>query len=362
MPPVSHIDLLTPLLADTPDLSVLGDPASWGAIKQHAGRYGVAGLIAYAVRPHVSKQERVWCDRILTESWVRHERMLRRLEFLIGLFADANVPVISLKGPLLAQRWYEPAFLRKPSIDLDFAVSLRDLDAACGILAAAGYTSLLPVAQALVVSHHVTFTHPSNGAVELHFRLSHQSLGISVDQFFDRTETRRVPSGLDARVLGPADQLLHLILHLAQSRFGTLFHLYEIRRIFRAESPAVRSEAIQRALDHHFCGAIRMTDVACRAVLGEPLLPPELPVPETWLNWRLNEKLYRAFERWGVPDRELTLGARLWGRWLEFQITDSPSDALRFMSLFFNTARVQMSRGAWGKVKDLAYTPYHTAR
>jgi hypothetical protein len=93
--------------------------------------------------------------------------------------------------------------------------------------------------------------------------------------------------------------------------------------------------------------------------LGEPFLPPGITVPPTWLNWRLNPKLYESFERWSKPDSELTLPARLWGRWLEFQITDAPSDALRSMRLLAQTARVRLARGAWFGAKKLTYAPDH---
>lgn len=362
MPAVSHISLLTPLLADTPDLSVLQNPAAWNAIKQNAGRYGVAALIAYTVRPHVSRDDRPWCDRILTESWIRHERMLRELDYVLSLLSSEGIPAVSLKGPLLARRLFEPPFLRKPSMDLDVAVRQPDLEAACQALLRAGYTLDLPLSEAVALSHHVTFSHPSRTHLELHFRLSHHTLGIPVEEFFERTECVRLPSGLEARVLAHADQLLHLVLHLAQSRFGTLFHLYEIRRAFSAAPPEVRSEAIQRVVAHRFCGALRMADVAVRTCLGNGFLSANPSIPKTWLNWRLDEKLYRDFERWGVPDRELTLAARLWGRWLEFQLTDSPSDALRFVKLFARTARSRIAQGAWGKIRNLTYTPHHIAR
>lgn len=354
---VSPIDLLVPLLADAPDLSSLHDETSWQAIREHAGRYGVAALVAYVARAHVPPAERAWCDRILIESWTRHERMLRHLEFVLGLFAERKIPAIALKGPLLAERYYSPAFLRKPSMDLDLAVAEPHLAAACTALIGVGYEQDLPIAEALKWSHHVTLSHPSWPRVELHFRLTHQTMGIPVDRFFERTVSRTLPGGLEARVLGPADQLLHLVLHLAQSRFGTLFHLCEIRRAFNAELPAVRAEAIARLVDHHFCGVLRMTDVAFRSNLREPFIPPDVAIPATWLNWRVNEKLYQAFERWSVPDTELTLAARLRGRWLEFQLTDRPLDALRSLQLFAQTARFQFAHRAWGTTKKLIYVP-----
>lgn len=357
---MSPLGILSPLLADSPDLSALQNPQTWSVIKQQAGPYGVAPLIAYTVRPHVSGEDRAWCDRVLTESWARYERMLRQLDYVLTLLSAESIPAVSLKGPLLARRLFEPPFLRKPSMDLDFAVRRGDLEAACTVLCRAGYSLDLPLSEALAISHHVTFSHPSRAHLELHFRLSHQTLGIPVDEFFDRTESVRLPSGLEARVLGHADQLLHLVLHLAHSRFGTLFHLYEIRRAFHTAPPAVQVEAIQRVVARHFCGALRMADVAVRACLADSLLPPHVSIPKTWLNWRLDEKLYRRFERWSVPDRELTLPARVWGRWLEFQITDSPSDAIRFVKLFARTARSQIAQGTWDKVRNLTYTPRAT--
>jgi hypothetical protein len=356
MPPVSPIDLLIPLLDEPPNLSALRDEASWNSIKENAGRYGVAALVAYAARSHVSPAERAWCDKVLTDSWMRYEGMLRQLEYVTGLFAGEGIRTIALKGPLLARRYYSPPFLRKPSMDLDLAVVEQDLEHACQVLIRAGYKLDMPIAEAIARTHHAVLDHPSRPRIELHVRLSHMTLGIPVDEFFDRAVTCRLPDGREALVLGPADQLLHLVLHLTQSRFGTLFHLCEIRRVSKAEPDSVRAEAAGRAADHHFCGALRMMDAAFRTRWNEPFLPPGVVVPRTWLNWRLTPSLYRAFERWSVPGRGLTLAARLHGRWLDFQMTDRPADAIREAAFFLESARVQFAaKRAWGTVKQLRF-------
>jgi hypothetical protein len=353
----SHIDILAPLLADSPDLSILDDKPSWDRIKEHAGRYGVAALVAYAARSHVSPAERVWCDRILVESWVRHERMLRQLEFVSGLFADEGIPSISLKGPLLAQRYYDPPFLRKPSMDLDLAVVEGDMERACRVLTKAGYTLDGTIARSLAQQHHVQLSHPSRTHLELHFRLSHKAIGIPVDEFFDRAVPCRLPNGREVRILGPADRILHLVLHLVQSRFGTLFHLYEIRRVCAAESLAVHEEAVKRAVDHHYRGAFRMMDIAFRSRWNEPFLPKDVTVPKTWLDWRLTPKLYRAFERYATPGRGQSLATRVWGRWLDFQLTDSPAEAFREAAFFARTALFYFGDGeAWGTPRHIHFT------
>jgi hypothetical protein len=336
---------------------VLRDQNSWTKVKQNAGRFGVAQLIAYAARPHFSGAEKAWCDRVLTDSWARHQRMLQHLDHVSSLLADNGIPTISLKGPLLAQRYYSPPFLRKSSLDLDLAVTGHDLERACNVLLRAGYRQTMPMAEALARSHHVQLSHRMKPIVELHFRLSHNSLGIPVDQFFERSISADLSGGRQTLVLGPADQLLHLLLHLATSRFGTLFHLYELRKVFMAEPPGVRDEAIRMAVDHRFCGVLRMTEIAFRVRWGEAFLPPDAAVPKTWLHWLLDEKLFEAFEQWSAPGRPLTLAARLSGRWLDFQLTDAPADAFRSARLWTHTARYQFARGAWGNIKNLAYVP-----
>jgi hypothetical protein len=287
--------------------------------------------------------------------------MLGQLEFVLGVLAREGIPAISLKGPLLAQRYYAPALLRKPSMDLDLAVAEGDIARACEALVGEGYELNSPVRDAFSQSHHVTLWHASRPRVELHFRLSHAAVGIPVEEFFGRTVPMRLPGGLEARVLGPGDQLLHLALHLAHARFGTLFYLYEVRRVWKAAPAEVRAEALRRAVAHRFCGALRMIDVAFRVRWGEAFLEPEAGVPRTWLNWRLTPELYRRFEKWSSPGRKLSLGARLQGRWLDFLITDGARDAFRLVALFGRIAAMQVAETeAWRTRRELRFVPAGT--
>ncbi len=362
MHPVSHIDLLTPLLADNPDWSVLAGAEAWTTIKQQAGRFGVAQLIAYAVRSHVSGEDRAWCDRVLVEGWVRYERMLRYLEEIVALLDGAKVPTLCLKGPLLARRYCDPPFLRKPSIDLDLAVVERDLPRASQALTRMGYAPAIPIREAVRESHHLGLHHPSRPYVELHFRLSHQACGIRVDELFDRAVTVSFPGGRETKVLGPADQLLHLILHLAQSRFGTLFHLYEIRKVSHAEPPEVVAEALERAVQQHYSGVVRMMDIAFRARWNEPFIPAGVVVPKTWLNRRLTPQLYRTFEEFSLPGREMSVADRMWARWLDFQLTDRPVDAWRAAAFFLETARYSVTHRRLWKAKEIRFASTTQAR
>ncbi len=132
------MNLLTRLLSEPPDLGIAADPAAWKIVKDNAGRHGVAPLAAFIARPHVNAAERAWCDRVLTSSWTRHAHNLQQLDDALAILDDARIPVLALKGPILACRYYQPPFLRKPSTDLDLALKKEDLNRACEALAKLG--------------------------------------------------------------------------------------------------------------------------------------------------------------------------------------------------------------------------------
>jgi hypothetical protein len=340
-------ELLIRALSDPVDPALLNDPDSWALIRGNASRFGVAQPIAFAARLYLRGAERTWCDRQLVQSWGRFHRDLRDLEYVAALLHGEAIQAIPLKGPLLALRCYDPPFLRKPSVDLDIAVRSRDLERACAALVQAGYSSGVELDEATAFHHEIAFHHPSRTSVELHFRLSHGARGIPVEEFFDRAIASTLPSGLPSLRLSPSDELLHLALHVSSDRFRSLFHLYELHRIWRTSSSDVREAAVRTGLAHGFAGALALIDVAFRLRWGEPFTPPGVSLPKTWLHWRVNERLYRSFENWFQPD--FKLGRRLRGRWLDLQTTDRASDALRIIPVLARVARVRLRLSAGGR-------------
>lgn len=351
MEPSHALDILTKLLSDPPDLEVIAHPESWAVIKENARRHGVAPLAAYIARPHVDSAERAWCDEVLTSSWMRHSTNLRQLNEILGVLDAAGIPTVVLKGPVLACRHYQPPFLRKPSSDLDLALKQTDLDRACKALAALGYTPEAKLHESKAISHHIELHHESGPTLELHFRLTHKGLGIPSEEFLERSVPYSLPGGRHACVLSPADEILHLVLHRAAGRFATLFHLYEVRRIWTAASLEIRQEAVRTAALHHFAGVFALTDVAFRARWGQPMLTADIAAEPTWLHWRLTEKFYEEFERCSDPGRELPLTVRLKRKWLDFQMTDHPLDGLRFVAEMTRIARFQLLRKGWRTVR-----------
>jgi hypothetical protein len=305
-------------------------------VKETAPSLGVATHVAHAARPHVAGEERAWCDRVLLQSWQRHDQSLAELDSVLAILDEAGIPAISLKGPLLARRHYQPYFLRKPSSDIDLAVKDKDLERARDVFIRAGYSPLESIREARAQGRHLVASHPSRRPVELHFRLSHGRLGVPVEEFFDRAVTAQMPSGKSALILGPADELMHLILHFAHRHKESHFlpALYEVRHVWTSAPAAPRQEALNRAAAHRFAGAVAITDLACQSVWGTPLLGPDVDAPKTWLHPWINAKLYRDFERHcAIPSARLTPAERLRGRWLEFRLTDTPLDTFRVLKL-----------------------------
>ena len=342
----AEIDLLIPLISEKPDFSAIHDAKRWEIIRKCAARHGVAPLVAYAVRPYISDAEKPWCDGVIATSWSSYHRSCTDLERVAAKLATRGIPVLALKGPVLAARHYDPPFLRMPSGDLDLAVRERDLEAACAALGEEGYALESSLATARRFSHHIAMLHPTHAAVELHFRLTHGPFGLPADPFFEGADTFRLPGGTEVLVLQGAAEIFHLALHVVCGRFRPFFHLYELRRLCAEAGPDTVREACTKAAECHFAGAFALLDAAFQACWREPFVPPNSSLPRTWLQGRINEKLYRACCRWSALEGGHNPGSRLQGRWLDIQTTDRPSDALRQIAM--------LTRFAWHQFRSPA--------
>ena len=343
----TEIRLLLPLFAEKPNFNSVHDPELWKTIQRCANRHGMAPSVAYAVRAHVPAAERAWCDRIIAQSCSSYHRSLRDLEFVATTLERRGIRLLALKGPLLASRYYDPAFLRMPSGDLDFAVRECDTEEACAALKEVGYSVESPLETARVFSHHVVMLHPARVSLELHFRMTHGPFGLPMDSFFDQAEGLRLENGTEVLILKGAAEILHLALHTACGRFRPFFHLYELRRVCMASDPTILREAAAMAAESHFAGAFALIDAAFQSCWGEAFLPADVSMPRTWLHWRINDKLYQACGRWSELDGAHTLRSRLRGRWLDLQTTDRPSHALRQIAMLIRLAWFQLCTQGW---------------
>ncbi len=335
--------LLIRALSDSRNPAICSDPADWARIREYAPGFGMAQLIAFASIPFAEAEDRAWCDEQLIRSWNQFSRSLSDLEYVLEVFETHGISVIPLKGPALAIQRYDPPFMRRPSADLDLAVQKRDLERACAALTGEGFSAEISMAEAQACYHHIVFHHRSRSSVELHFRLSHGTRGIGVEELFDRAVPWSLPSGRPALRLGPGDEVLHLALHVSSDRLTNLFHVYELHRIWNETTADIQEAALRTGIDRGFAGALALADIGFRLYWGETLIPAGMTLPRTWLHWRIDQRLYRAFEDWS--HRKPTVLTSLRGRWLDMQITDGVSDALRLLPVLARVARMRLRSG-----------------
>lgn len=157
--------------------------------------------------------------RHLVDGTRRHLLLSRELGRLLGRFEGARIPVIPLKGPVLAETLYPHPALR-PCGDLDLLIRRETLERADHLLLGFGYRRR-PDAHSfqfdLGFDRATLYEAPSGIRVDLHWALvsdprysweEGESLTV-----WDRAVPIRV-AGQDALSLGPEDLLLYLALHL----------------------------------------------------------------------------------------------------------------------------------------------------
>ncbi|MBN1628404.1 MAG: nucleotidyltransferase family protein [Thermoleophilia bacterium] len=150
-------------------------------------------------------------------------RVIDRLE------AD-GMPVVALKGPVLAAQVYGDPALRS-FVDLDILIREEHLRTALASLRILGYEPGLPGDEtgrhSLRARQHSVLHHAlSNITLEVHWRLARANAGVRMhtDDVFSRAEP--VPLlGRVVRSLTPSDQFLYLAVHAANDGWNQLEHL-----------------------------------------------------------------------------------------------------------------------------------------
>lgn len=256
-----------------------------------------AGLRRYpTVRAalHVAEQERS-----------RDLALLRaELRRVVSASAEAGIPVIVLKGPVLAQTIYPDPALR-PYDDLDLTIREPDEAAFVDLLHKLGYyerPSEPEVARQAGAAHvhegahfHRVFVQSQSGVVvELHTDPYQLGLKSSVD--FQRWQRAMPFDGLPgALMLSPEDQLIQLSTHALKHGFSRLIWLKDLDYFVRV---------LGGQLDWGLLDRIARREGLRPAVWYALLLAEQIlgaPVPPAALRCLTPDLLTRALYRWMWP-------------------------------------------------------------
>lgn len=229
------------------------------------------------------------------------------LKAMLADFHRRAIPVISLKGPWLAERLYGDAALRSYA-DLDLLVRRSNIPRAEDLLAELGF---LPAAR------RDDYQRPwrrDSLTIELHHDVENPlTFDFHIDDVWQRAQLAEF-RGAPARLLAPDDERLFLCLHGARHRFERLSHILDLVFAFRAW-PEYPTQAPQNpAADHLLPLGARMAarldprltiadpasldhrDCQSLDALAEQLWQERLRAPAPPLDWRAKQQFFLALE------------------------------------------------------------------
>ena len=161
-------------------------------------------------------------------------------------FDRAGLPVIALKGPCLAERFYGDAALRT-CYDLDLLVRRSDFDRTEQLLTDLGFA---PNGRA--DDYHRPWSRKSIN-LELHFNVENpHAFDFDIDAAWKRAERSQF-HGAPVWLMAPPDELLYLCIHGVRHRFERLCLMLDLALAFRRLPDAANAPSWGNAVfDHIF--------------------------------------------------------------------------------------------------------------
>lgn len=162
--------------------------------------------------------------------------LCREMEQLSKLFTENQIPLLFLKGPVIAADIYGDISLRT-SKDLDILIPINSLQKAEKLLLSSGFIkSLVPYVlnEWKWKTHHIVYFHPQrNIQLEIHWRL--QPRPSSEPPFNKLWERKRVSTitSYPVHFLGKEDLFLYLVSHGSRHAWFRLRWLIDIDKMLR---------------------------------------------------------------------------------------------------------------------------------
>jgi hypothetical protein len=217
----------------------------WQIAEAAAVMQGISALLAHRLRWNGPDRWRQFLDEQRRQTQLRHERIAGLLHHLDQAARDAGLPLLALKGAALYRMGVYPRHER-PMGDVDLLARPADLDAACRVVASAGYAPARltarhqlfePLQQRKVVGFGEHAEHPIN--IDLHARIA-ERLPVATVDITQLEFPQGAQPGLN-EYPSPAALMRHLLLHAANNararalRFIQLHDVAVLASRFRGE-------------------------------------------------------------------------------------------------------------------------------
>lgn len=184
--------------------------------------------------------------QVFSQLWVYQEqlaaknhRMYEEMLAIVALFACEGIPVLPLKGPMLALQAYRDLTLREFG-DLDLLVPIEHRARARQLLAERGYVSFFPITiaaeQSLLrspIHYHIALKREL--MVELHWKTDAEfAIEPTNDPSWWSSLGRARVDETEVRSLAPHEQVLALCLHGSKHHWSSLHWLVDIAALLDA--------------------------------------------------------------------------------------------------------------------------------
>jgi hypothetical protein len=231
-------------LAEPEELGpVVREVTDWEQVKALAQRHSLVPLLhawlAARTEPGVSAEFRDWLVERFRAHTFRALALTRELLRLLPLFEAQGIPVLTFKGPVLAQQLYGQV-ARREFLDLDILVRESDAQAAFALLLREGYQSQFPLTaeqfrRYCAMDCELAWSHPERGvAVDLHWKLAPAPYTFAFpERAVWQGAHHVVISGQRVRTLAPELLVLFLFFHHSKHDWAWLVWLSDLAMIVR---------------------------------------------------------------------------------------------------------------------------------
>jgi hypothetical protein len=235
-------NLAAALLAGARAAGPLPAVTNWPGLLDAADYHGLGPLVDAAIRPcpdGVPEDAAARLHAAYRDSVRRGLFLTTRLLLLLGRFENAGIPVIPLKGPVLAEALYPDMALR-PFSDLDLLVHERDVPAALRLLQQETYQ--LAPHQARLSPHaliglggDLILRSPDAGQADLQWQTAPSDYPFRFDtEVLWRSLRPTRLAGRPVAALSPECQMLFLCVHGAKHMWSRLMWLGDVGRLAQA--------------------------------------------------------------------------------------------------------------------------------
>jgi hypothetical protein len=239
---------------------VVNTGPNWHALLKLAEHHGVRPLLRKGLKlacwdavPPVKQLE---LESFAQKNLKKNLFLMAELLQLIGVFQQNGIPIVTFKGPILAELVYGDLSLREFA-DLDIMVHQADLRNAEDILNARGYVAEFPDRdyRSTFLSYHgqYAFRHSQTGSwVDLHWRLSSKGVAFPVQSAEVWSKLRQVTIA-DRTVLTLAneDLVLFLAAHGTKEGWRRLVWVSDFAELVRKSQNIDWAEVVDRARQSH---------------------------------------------------------------------------------------------------------------